>query len=453
VASLQAVIAGGEAAWTSEFRFRRTDGTYAPVADRGYVVRDADGRAVRMIGAMQDLSERRQLEAQLREAQKLEAVGRLAGGVAHEFNNLLMVIVSYAAGLAAELPPDDEVRADVDAIRRAADRAAELTRQLLAFGRQQILRPQLLDASRSVATVAATLWRLLGEDITVQTESAPDAALVHADPGQLEEALLLLVLNARDAMRTGGTLRLRTAHVMVDTATAQARPGLAAGRYVSLVVEDTGTGIDPVVLPRIFEPFFTTKGVGEGTGLGLATVYGIVHQSGGSISVESTPGVGSRFVVLLPAVEAPATPGRTTVDMSTVPALPRGSETILLVDDETAVRTAVRRMLERLGYTVLEAASAERFGEVPAGAGRRTVDLVLTDIIMPEMNGRALVEQLPSCRPRPRVLYMSGYPGDDILRRGLLQPGTSVLEKPFTPERLARAVRQALDASELSRSA
>jgi nitrogen-specific signal transduction histidine kinase/ActR/RegA family two-component response regulator len=420
---------------------------------RGFFVRDPDGQAIRMIGAISDQSRRRLLEAQLRTAQKLEAVGRLAGGVAHEFNNLLMVIVSYAAGLAAELPATDDARTDVEEISRAANRAAELTGQLLAFGRQQVLRPQLLDVSQSVATGAETLWRVLGEEITVLTECAPDAAFVLADPGQLEQLLMHLVLNARDAMRTGGTLHLRTAHVIVDAAEAQTRPGLSAGRYVSLVVEDTGTGIDPAILPRIFEPFFTTKPVGQGTGLGLATVYGIAHQSGGSITVESTPGVGSRFTVLLPAAEAPAN-SSTTIGATTtaVSALPRGSETILLVDDDLAVRTVVRRTLQRLGYTVLEAESgaqaleiAEGLTQAPAGESGRSIDLVLTDIIMPEMNGRVMAEQLTVSLPGLRVLYMSGYPDDEILRRGLLNPGTAFLAKPFTPERLARAARQALD--------
>ena len=403
----------------------------------------AGDRVVGVFGIARDLTVQRTLESQLRQAQKMEAVGRLAGGVAHDFNNLLTVIQNYGTLIADELPESSPIRADLDEILKASTRAAELTRQLLAFGRKQVLQPRVLDANEQVASVAGMLRRVIGEDITLETELCAGAWPAFADPGQLEQVLMNLAVNARDAMPDGGTLRLRTANATVCGPTL-ARPGLAAGEYVTLVVEDTGYGIDPKVLPNIFEPFYTTKAPGAGTGLGLATVYGIVKQSGGYVYVDSAPGEGARFSVFLPRAAAPDIVASST---SARPELPRGTETILLVEDETAVRMVARRMLEALGYTVREAASAaEALRIVEAEEGR--VDLVLSDVVMPEQSGRSLAEQLAARWPRLRVLYMSGYTDDEILRRGLAEPGSAFLEKPFTAERLSSAVRRVLDGRE-----
>jgi PAS domain S-box-containing protein len=396
-----------------------------------------------VMAVSRDITARRALEEQLRQAQKMEAVGQLAGGVAHDFNNLLTVITGYGGMLRSELPPDAEARGDVDEVLAAAHRAGGLTRQLLAFSRRQVLQPRVVDVNQTVTATAGMLRRVIGEDITLQTELAPNPWPVHADPGQLEQVVMNLAVNARDAMPHGGTLRLLTANVAVDADAARERPGFCAGEYAALTVEDTGTGIDPEMLPHLFEPFFTTKGPGRGTGLGLATVYGIVKQSGGCVHVDSTPGQGSRFTVYLPRhagePEVESTPA--------APAPPRGTEKVLLVEDEASVRTATRRMLERLGYRVLEAsdgaAALRRAAEAEARGER--IDLVLTDVVMPEQGGRALGERLAAYWPGLRVLYMSGYTDDEIIRRGLVVPGASFLEKPFTPEGLAEVVRRALD--------
>jgi PAS domain S-box-containing protein len=422
-------------------RHRHADGSWRWLETWGSRVQYRGAPHVIAVG--RDITERRALEEQLRQAQKMEAVGRLAGGVAHDFNNLLTVISGYGAMLRGEFPPGAVARADVDEILAAAHRAGGLTRQLLAFSRRQVLQPRVVDLNQAVSATAGMLRRVIGEDITLQTELAPNVWPVHADPGQLEQVVMNLAVNARDAMPEGGTLRLRTANVTVSEAAALERAGLVPGPYAALAVEDTGTGIDPAVLPHLFEPFFTTKGPGKGTGLGLATVYGIVKQSGGDVDVDSTPGRGSRFTIYLPRYEgepdAESTPAR--------PAPPRGTETILLVEDDASVRTAMRRMLERLGYRVLEAADGaqalQRHAEADACGDR--IDLVLTDVVMPEQGGRALGERLAARWPALRVLYMSGYTDDEILRRGLVVPGAGFLEKPFTPERLAEVVRRALD--------
>jgi two-component system cell cycle sensor histidine kinase/response regulator CckA len=314
---------------------------------------------------------------------------------------------------------------------------------LLAFSRQQLLQPRVVKPNDIVAAVATMLQRVLGEDIAIRTDLDPAAWFVYADAGQLDQVLMNLSVNGRDAMPHGGTLRLRTSNVRVDAVVEHERPGLAPGEYVMLTVEDTGTGIDATILPHLFEPFFTTKGPNKGTGLGLATVYGIVKQSGGYVYVDSVVGRGTRFSVYLPRHhsandDAPAQAAQTP---------PRGSETILLVEDDGIVRPAVRRMLEQQGYTVHEAADGSQALRLAASADARgeRMDLVLTDVVMPVQGGRALGERLAVHWPRLRVLYMSGYTDDEILRRGLVVPGMEFLEKPFTPERLAEAVRRALD--------
>jgi nitrogen-specific signal transduction histidine kinase/CheY-like chemotaxis protein len=392
-----------------------------------------------VVGVAQDVTERRQLEDQLRHAQKMEAIGRLAGGVAHDFNNLLTVIRSYGDFIAAELPAESMLHADLSEILGAADRAAALTRQLLAFSRRQMLQPRLVDVNRKVSNVAGMLRRVIGEDIALETVLDSATWPVLADAGQLEQVLLNLAVNARDAMPSGGTLTIRTERVSIDEARSRCRPELVAGEYMSIVVEDTGVGISNDMLTRIFEPFFTTKGPGKGTGLGLATAYGIVKQSGGCIYVDSIVGRGSRFTVLLPRSEKVADP------VSEPPSsLPMGRETILVVEDDRPVRAAVRRTLEGLGYRVHEAASgAEALGTLEASLDR--VHLLLTDVVMPDIQGWHLAECMLERHAGQRVLYMSGYTEDEILRRGLEDPRTLLLQKPFTAAELATAVRRALD--------
>jgi PAS domain S-box-containing protein len=401
------------------------------------------GRVVGVFGVAKDLTKERGLEEQLREAQRLESVGRLAGGVAHDFNNLLTVISGYTEMALAKAAPGDPLTGDLRRVLTASDQASSLTRQLLAFSRRQMLAPRQLDLNRIVSDATGMLGRLIGEDIVIQTELAPSLWPVRADPGQLNQVILNLSVNARDAMPAGGTLSLRTSNVRVDAAHAAKRAGLAPGDYACLVVEDTGTGIDPEALPHIFEPFYTTKAIGTGTGLGLATVYGIVKQSDGFLYVDSALGAGAQFTLLLPR----STAASETVPAPAASALPRGSETILLVEDAEPVRRVVQRMLGNLGYAVLEAGSvadAMRIARAAADHGDR-IDLVLTDVVMPGEGGRALGERLAEEWPSLKVLYMSGYTDDEILRRGLVQSGTAFLEKPFTPARLAEAVRGMLD--------
>jgi PAS domain S-box-containing protein len=436
----RAAAAGQATSYVSALRDATGRQVEVAVANVPIVV---DGAVVGVYGIVNDLTAQRELQAQLRQAQKMEAVGRLAGGVAHDFNNILTVIKAYTSMALGALPPDAAVSVDLREIELAAGRAAALTRQLLAFSRRQVLQPRRLDVNRVVGDVAGMLRRVIGEDITLQTDLPARVWPIHADPGQLEQMLMNLAVNARDAMPGGGTLRLRTANVTVDAAAQRRREGLAPGEYAAIYVEDTGAGIGPEVLPQIFEPFFTTKAPGHGTGLGLATVYGIVKQSGGFVYVDSTRGQGSCFTVLLPRTELD---GEEDVPAPAVP-LARGTETILLVEDEAALRSVARRMLERQGYTVLEAGSGREADRVAAGAERlgTRVDLLLTDVVMPDESGRALAECLAARRPGLRVLFMSGYTDDEILRRGLMKPGAEFLEKPFTVERLAEAVRRVLD--------
>ncbi len=379
-----------------------------------------------------------ELEAQLRQAQKMEAVGQLAGGVAHDFNNLLTIIDVHAELALEDLDETNGLRADLLEVKKASARAAGLTRQLLAFSRKQLLQPERLPLNAVVDGVAPMLRRLIGEDIAVIARLDPQSGSVFADPGQLEQVVINLAVNARDAMLGGGTLTIETSKVVVDERSADEHEAMR-GRYVCLTVSDTGCGMSPEVEERIFEPFFTTKPAGQGTGLGLSTVYGIVRQSGGHIVVDSEPGQGTSFRVYLPTAEVPE---------SALPAIPErsacpcGTETVLLVEDEDAVRALARRILERQGYTVLDACNGRDAVAVAARAGR--IDLVLTDVVMPEMNGRALAEALAVARPSLPVLYMSGYTDDEIVRRGLLDTSNGLLPKPFTADSLARAVRAAL---------
>ena len=395
-----------------------------------------------IVNNYRDATERRSLEQQVIQAQKMEAVGRLAGGVAHDFNNILTAIGGYTDLLLADLPPDDPRREDVDEIHRAADRAAALTQQLLAFSRRQVLQPKVLDLNALVTNVEKLLRRLIGEDVQLATALAADVGRVRADPGQLEQVIVNLAVNARDAMPAGGRLTLETQNVDLDAAYAAEHRTVVPGAYVVIAVSDTGTGMSADTQSHIFEPFFTTKEVGKGTGLGLATVYGIVKQSGGSIWVYSELGHGTTIKVYLPRVEEPAESlaAPAIVDAASL----RGTETILLVEDEPAVRGVARQVLARQGYTVLEAPDGPTALTI-IGAGGPRVDLVLTDVVMPGMSGRTLADKLRQRYPGLRVLYMSGYTDDAIVRHGMLEPGLAYLQKPFRPDALVQRVREVLN--------
>jgi len=400
-----------------------------------------DGHLVRVWGTQRDVSDQRHLEEQFRQSQKMEAVGQLAGGIAHDFNNLLTAILGNSQLLLRDLPPGDAKRGDVEEIRKASERAASLTRQLLAYSRRQMLQPEVLDLNVVVADMDRMLRRLIGEHIALVAVLAPDLGRVRADPNQIEQVIVNLAVNARDAMPNGGNLTVETANVDLDETFTQAHLGAVAGPYAMFAVTDTGAGMDATVRAHLFEPFFTTKEVGKGTGLGLATVYGIVKQSDGYISVYSEPGRGSSFKVYLPRIEAPAAAAAAAPKTGAA----RGSETILVVEDEPAVLTLSRRALEAQGYVVLAAADGTDALRVVERHGG-TIHLLLTDVVMPGFSGRELADQLAARRPGVRVLYMSGYPGDAVVQHGTLPPGSAFLQKPFSPDGLARKVRDVLDA-------
>jgi len=400
-----------------------------------------DGHLVRVWGTQRDVTEQRHLEEQFRQAQKMEAVGQLAGGIAHDFNNLLTAILGNTQLLLRDLPPGDAKRGDVEEIRKASERAASLTRQLLAYSRRQMLQPEVLDLNVVVAEMDKMLRRLIGEHIALEAGLTPDLGRVRADPNQIEQVIVNLAVNARDAMPDGGKLTIETANVDLDEAFAQAHLGSVPGSYAMLAVTDTGTGMDAAVRAHLFEPFFTTKEVGKGTGLGLATVYGIVKQSGGYISVYSEPGRGTSFKIYLPRIATPADEPAGPQKGGPAP----GSETVLVVEDEPAVLTLSRRALEAQGYVVLAASdplAALRVVERHGG----TIHLLLTDVVMPGLSGRELADRLTAQRPGIRVLYMSGYPGDAVVQHGTLPSGSAFLQKPFSPDGLARKVRDVLDA-------
>jgi PAS domain S-box-containing protein len=396
-----------------------------------------------IVNNYRDVTDRRILEEQVILSQKMEAIGRLAGGVAHDFNNILTAIGGYSDLLLADLPPDDRRRHDVEEIHQATERAAALTQQLLAFSRRQVLQPKVINLNGLVPDIEKMLRRLIGEDILFATVLHPSLGNVRADPGQLEQVIVNLAVNARDAMLDGGRLTIETRNVELDEAYTAEHPAVKPGRYVMLAVTDTGVGMDEETKARIFEPFFTTKVRGKGTGLGLATVYGIVQQTGGHIWPYSEPGRGTTMRVYLPRVDARADPIERPRDAA--PETLRGSETILVVEDEAPVRAVTRQLLERNGYTVLEAPDGPAaLALVDGEAGGRHIDLLLTDVIMPGMSGRELAAQLNARRPNVRVLFMSGYTDDAVVRHGMLEPGLAYLEKPFRPTALLRKVRRVL---------
>ena len=424
----------------SELRMRHKDGSYRLVE---CVARNlfADPAVDALVANVRDITESRALQLQLAQAQKMEAIGRLAGGIAHDFNNMLSGILGFAGIVASELRSGDPLAADVAEIITAAERASSLTRQLLAFSRKQILTPRLLDLGVQLQTLEKMLRRLIGEDLEMEIAVTPRLGLVKVDPAQIEQIVLNLVINARDAVASGGKITLETANVELDAEYARQHIDVIAGAFVMLAVTDTGAGMERHVRERVFEPFFTTKGIGQGTGLGLATVFGIVKQSGGHIWLYSEPGRGTTFKIYFPrCFEAPEDD-----DMMAPRGAPeRGTETILLVEDEPGVRAFAKRALQRAGYVVLE---AENGGEalliVEQHAG--VIDLLLTDVVMPRMSGKALAQRLTALRPALRVLFMSGYTENAIVHQGVLDEGTDFISKPIALEVLLARVRGALE--------
>ncbi|MBI4424046.1 MAG: response regulator [Elusimicrobia bacterium] len=386
--------------------------------------------------------EKEKLQVQFIQAQKMEAVGRLAGGIAHDFNNLLTAIMGYSAFLLQKLPKGDPSREDVEEISKAGDRAAGLTRQLLAFSRQQVLQPRPLNVNAVVTGIESMLRRILGEDVEMTLHLGSDLGTIMADPGQLEQVLTNLVINSRDAMPKGGRILIETANVELDASYAKSHLEAKPGPHVMLAVTDEGCGMDEKVLAHIFEPFFTTKEQGKGTGLGLATTFGIVKQSGGSIFVYSEPGHGTTFKVYLPVVQVAPEP----LKAGGARAPETGVETVLLVEDEELVRKFAARALRMLGYTVVDARDGEEALALCAKSDK-PIDLLLSDIVMPKMHGTELAERVRALVPGVKVLFMSGYTDQGVVHGGLLGSGTPFIQKPITPDTLARKVRQVLDAA------
>ncbi len=426
-----------------EVEWKRKDGTPITVRCSGWPIKDESGRVAFLELFAEDVTERRALERQLRMAQKMEAVGRLSGGIAHDFNNLLGVIIGYSQVLKRSLKPEHPLYEHAEEIEKASQRAVSLTRQLLAFSRQQVLEPVILNMNALVSDMEKMLPRLIGEDVALTLTLDPALGQVKADPGQVEQVIMNLAVNARDAMPDGGKLTIQTANVDLDTAYTHQHPGSRVGSYVMLRVTDTGTGIDPEIQAQIFEPFFTTKERDKGTGLGLATVYGVVKQSGGYIAVDSEKGKGASFSVYLLRVENAVTAPDLSND---APVSVRGSETILLVEDEESLRKLADMFLRDSGYHVLTAADGAQALQV-ARQYAGPIHLLLTDVVMPGINGRVLAERLAPSQPGMRILYVSGYTDSFIAGHGVLEAGAHLLHKPFTEESLTRKVRELLDAN------
>jgi two-component system, cell cycle sensor histidine kinase and response regulator CckA len=425
-----------------EIELCRIDGTPVYAVENIIGTFDEHDTLVSLRGYIFDDTRRKELEDQLRQSQKLEAIGQLAGGVAHDFNNLLTAITGHSELCLRSLTPEDPLYSRIEQIKNAGNRAAALTRQLLAFSRKQILKPEVLDLNQTVVELNKMLQRLIGEDIDLYMGLSVDLGKIQADPNQLEQVLMNLCLNARDAMPKGGKLTIETSNAHLGEELASRYVSISAGPYVMLAVSDTGCGMDARTQARIFEPFFTTKEVGKGTGLGLATVYGIVKQSGGSIWVYSEVGRGTTFKIYLPRVDAPVE--RVEADVDHVD-LTKGDETVLLAEDEDVVREMATEILRASGYHVLEAKDGDealRMAEQYDGE----IHLMLTDVVMPQMGGRELADQLTPLRRDMKVLYMSGYTDDAIVHHGVLEAGTAFIAKPFSVDALSRKVREVLDA-------
>jgi PAS domain S-box-containing protein len=440
----------------SEYRMCARDGRLMWFRDEGVLLQQTDGQGLLMQGVMYDITERKRLEDQLRHSQKMEAVGQLAGGVAHDFNNLLMLIQAHNEHLRDQLDADDPANKDAQEIETAVTRAAALTGQLLAFSRKQVLRPRVLDLNVVLAEVAKMLHRLIGKDIELRVVPAPSLGRVNADPGQMEQMILNVAVNSRDAMPQGGRLTITTSDVELDENDSRNHEGAPPGKYVMLAVSDTGSGMDTETRARMFEPFFTTKAPGKGTGLGLATVYGVVKHSDGWIWVDSEAGCGTTFKIYLPRVEksehsrlAPfgteqfQPPSKTAPPLATAP---KGTETVLVVEDQDGIRDIVRESLRRNGYKVLIAADGNEALQM-ASAYPDPIHLLVTDLVMPNIGGRELAQRLTPLRPRMKVLFMSGYSEHSALdgENEDMDPSATVLQKPFSLDALARNVRRVLD--------
>ena len=434
-----AIIPDSPSLQAMHVKHRKKDGSLLEVEGVSNPI-EFQGRKARLVLAT-DVTEKRELEVRLQQSQKMEAVGRLAGGVAHDFNNLLGVITGYCELLLKSLDPTDVVSKRVAEIQKAAERAAGLTLQLLAFSRKQVLQPRILDLNEVVANVGDMLRRLIHEDIHLVITPGAELGCVLADPGQIEQVLVNLVVNARDAMPKGGGLILETANVTLDDAYARAHPEVAPGPFVMLSVKDTGEGMDPETQAHIFEPFFTTKAGAKGTGLGLATVFGIVHQSGGSVSFDSEPGLGTTCTIYLPRVEG-ALPQPSGMPKGGPP--PRGTETLLLVEDADSLRGMVREMLENAGYTVLESADPEE-ALFKVSTWNAPLHLMLTDVVMPSMSGPDLATSVRIAKPGIKVVFMSGYTDEALGVHGVLDHDTQFIQKPFSSDDLLRKIREAID--------
>jgi nitrogen-specific signal transduction histidine kinase len=414
---------------------RTLDRSSAPVVGK-------DGKHHGRIWTFRDITERKQLEKHLTQSQKLETVGKLTGGIAHEFNSIMTTIIGQSELVLDDLPPRDPLRENLQGLREAADRAAALTRQLLAYGRKQILLPKILDLNAVLAAMEPMLRHLLGKKSEVRIVPGVGLKRVKVDAGQIEQVIVNLAMNAADAMPKGGKLTLETANVTLEQDYASRFPELKAGEYVMLGITDTGIGMSEEVKARLFEPFFSTKDVGQGTGLGLAACYGIVKQSGGHISVSSEPSHGASFKIYLPQIEPlqnalPARPNS--------PELPRGTETILLAEDDPVMREMAARLLQGLGYTVRTAADGLEAVNLPTPAGAGRIDLLFTDVVMPGMGGKELSDRIRAKFPRARILFTSAYTQPDMAQGGFVEKGVALLQKPFTPGALARKVREVLD--------
>ncbi|HKW88913.1 MAG TPA: PAS domain S-box protein [Candidatus Acidoferrales bacterium] len=423
-----------------EYRTRHKNGQWRILESTASAVRNSRGEVEKLVIVNREITERKQLEQQLFLSQKLEAVGRLSGGIAHDFNNLLGVIIGYSQVLQQIVGANDELREPIDEILKAGERAASLTRQLLAFSRKQVLEPKVLNLNTVVSEVDKMLRRLIGENIELEIEIERSLGHVKADRSQVEQVIMNLVVNSRDAMPNGGTLTIKTSNAVLSDKDCEHYRYVIPGKYILLEVRDTGCGMDEETQSHIFEPFFTTKESGKGTGLGLATVYGIIKQSGGFIWVDSVPNKGAAFRIYLPQVEeTPEAPQKA----ETAPAHILAAQTILLVEDEQSLRKLTQKILADVGYTVFEAKDASQAMEVASGTNAE-IDLLLTDMIMPGLSGRALAEKLSPIRPKMKVLFMSGYTDGEIAPQGVLDPKMTILRKPFKWEELTKTVKQVL---------